>query len=125
MSTSITLVVDHGYAMLFGDVLVSQLGVPLPSGPVIMAAGALGAEGRIGVGTSVAIVVFASLCADSVWYLFGRTRGSRVVRILCRISLEPEACGSRGAPRSVAASGHGRRPGSPGDVGAPRCLPAL
>jgi membrane protein DedA with SNARE-associated domain len=78
--------------MLFLYVLVSQRGVPLPSGPVIMAAGALGAAGRIGVGTSVAIVVLASLCADSVWYLLGRTRGSRVVRILCRISLEPEAC---------------------------------
>jgi membrane protein DedA with SNARE-associated domain/rhodanese-related sulfurtransferase len=92
VNTAITLVVDHGYAMLFGYVLVSQLGVPLPSGPIIMAAGALGAAGRIGVGTSVAIVVFASLCADSLWYLLGRTRGSRVVRILCRISLEPEAC---------------------------------
>jgi membrane protein DedA with SNARE-associated domain/rhodanese-related sulfurtransferase len=92
VSTAMTLVVDHGYAMLFLYVLVSQLGVPLPSGPVMMAAGALGAAGRIGVGNSVAIVVFASLCADSVWYLLGRTRGSRVVRILCRISLEPEAC---------------------------------
>jgi membrane protein DedA with SNARE-associated domain/rhodanese-related sulfurtransferase len=92
VSTATTLLVGHGYVVLFVYVLVSQLGAPLPSGPLIMAAGALGATGRIGIGAAVAVVVSASLCADTLWYHLGRTRGSRVVRILCRISLEPEAC---------------------------------
>jgi membrane protein DedA with SNARE-associated domain/rhodanese-related sulfurtransferase len=92
MSSAVTLLVDHGYAVLFAYVLVSQLGAPLPSGPLIMAAGALSATGRIGIGTAVAVVVFASLCADTVWYHLGRARGGGVVRVLCRVSLEPEAC---------------------------------
>jgi membrane protein DedA with SNARE-associated domain/rhodanese-related sulfurtransferase len=87
-----TLLVDHGYVVLFAYVLVSQLGVPLPSGPLIIAAGALAATGRMQVGAAVALVALASLCADSVWYQLGRLRGARVVRTLCRVSLEPEAC---------------------------------
>jgi membrane protein DedA with SNARE-associated domain/rhodanese-related sulfurtransferase len=78
--------------VLFAYVAVSQLGVPMPSGPLILAAGALAATGRIGFSAAVAVVVLASLCADTVWYGFGRARGARVVRVLCRISLEPEAC---------------------------------
>jgi membrane protein DedA with SNARE-associated domain/rhodanese-related sulfurtransferase len=92
VSPAVTLLVDHGYVVLFAYVLLSQLGVPLPSGPIIMAAGALGATGRMRFGATVAVVVLACLCADTVWYQLGRTRGGRVVRTLCRVSLEPEAC---------------------------------
>jgi membrane protein DedA with SNARE-associated domain/rhodanese-related sulfurtransferase len=92
VSTAVTLLVDHGYVVLFAYVLLSQLGTPLPSGPLIMAAGALAATGRISFANTIAVVVFASLCADTVWYHLGRTRGGSVVRMLCRISLEPEAC---------------------------------
>ena len=87
-----TLLVEHGYVVLFAYVLVSQLGVPLPSGPLMMAAGALAATGRMRIDATVGIVAVASACADSIWYQLGRARGARVVRALCRISLEPEAC---------------------------------
>jgi membrane protein DedA with SNARE-associated domain/rhodanese-related sulfurtransferase len=92
VSPAVSLLVEHGYVVLFVYVLVSQLGAPLPSGPLIMAAGALSATGRIGFGATLAIVVAASLCADTFWYQLGRARGGRVVRFLCRVSLEPEAC---------------------------------
>jgi membrane protein DedA with SNARE-associated domain/rhodanese-related sulfurtransferase len=92
VSSTVTLLVDHGYAVLFVYVLLSQLGAPMPSGPLIMSAGALAAAGRIGFAPTVAIVVLASACADTLWYQLGRTRGARVVRVLCRVSLEPEAC---------------------------------
>jgi membrane protein DedA with SNARE-associated domain len=36
--------------------------------------------------------VAASLLADVVWYGICRTRGSRVLRLLCRVSLEPDPC---------------------------------
>jgi membrane protein DedA with SNARE-associated domain len=36
--------------------------------------------------------VAASLVADVIWYEIGRTRGSRVMRFLCRISLERDSC---------------------------------
>lgn len=91
-TTLSTLLADHGYAVLFSYVLLSQLGVPLPSGPLIMAAGALATTGRLRLAAVVAVVEIASLCADSVWYRLGRTQGARVLRALCRISLNPEVC---------------------------------
>jgi len=92
MSPAVALLIEHGYAVLFGYVLVSQLGAPLPSPPLLVAAGALAATGRLGMGQALGTVVVACLLADSAWYCVGRTRGGNVVRFLCRISFEPETC---------------------------------
>jgi membrane protein DedA with SNARE-associated domain/rhodanese-related sulfurtransferase len=86
------LALRHGYAALFFYVLVSQLGFPLPSVPLLLAAGALAAAGQLGLVPVVLVAVMAALCADSAWFAFGRVRGAQVVRLLCRISLEPMAC---------------------------------
>jgi len=32
------------------------------------------------------------LLADSIWYYVGRQRGNRILKLLCRISLEPDSC---------------------------------
>ncbi len=37
----------YGYLLLFAWVLVEQLGIPLPATPVLLAAGALSADGPI------------------------------------------------------------------------------
>lgn len=92
---SSTPLVDHGYVLLFAYVLLSQLGMPLPSGPLIVAAGALAATGRMRLGAVAGVVALASLCADSVWYHLGRARGTQVIGALCRVSLEPEICVQR------------------------------
>ena len=39
--------------------------------------------------------VLASLLADLVWFELGRRRGYGVLRVLCRISLEPDTCVKR------------------------------
>jgi membrane protein DedA with SNARE-associated domain/rhodanese-related sulfurtransferase len=92
MSSDVALLIDHGYAVLFMYVLVSLLGAPLPSTPLLVTAGALVATGRLGMGRAVGAVVVACLLADSAWYYLGRARGDKVLRVLCRIALEPEAC---------------------------------
>jgi membrane protein DedA with SNARE-associated domain/rhodanese-related sulfurtransferase len=92
ISTALALLVHHGYAVLFVYVLASQLGLPLPSAPLLVAAGALAATGRLGMGPAMGAVVLASLIADSTWYILGRLRGSKVIRLLCRMSLEPTVC---------------------------------
>ncbi|HEV3189775.1 MAG TPA: VTT domain-containing protein [Polyangiaceae bacterium] len=92
MSPAVAVLVEHRYAVLFGYVLVSQLGAPLPSPPLLVAAGALAATDRLGMGQALGTVVVACLLADSAWYCLGRTRGGNVLRFLCRISLEPETC---------------------------------
>jgi membrane protein DedA with SNARE-associated domain/rhodanese-related sulfurtransferase len=85
-------VLRYGYATLFLYVLVSQLGVPAPSAPLLIAAGALVANGRIALVPAIASVVIACLCADSTWFSMGRARGRQVIGLLCRLSLEPASC---------------------------------
>jgi hypothetical protein len=40
----------------------------------------------------VVSAVAASLLADVIWHGLGRRRGSQVLRLPCRISLEPDSC---------------------------------
>jgi len=82
----------YGCALLFAWVLVEQLGIPLPATPVLLAAGALSAEHEISFPLALLASLAASLIADSVWFHIGRRYGHAVMRILCRLSLEPTIC---------------------------------
>jgi membrane protein DedA with SNARE-associated domain/rhodanese-related sulfurtransferase len=82
----------YGYLLLFGWVLVEQFGVPLPAMPVLLAAGALSAQNELSFPLALAAGLAASLLADSVWFLIGRKYGHHVLRILCKLSLEPATC---------------------------------
>jgi membrane protein DedA with SNARE-associated domain/rhodanese-related sulfurtransferase len=82
----------YGYLLLFAWVLVEQIGIPLPATPIILAAGALSAEGQISFTLALIVGVAASLAADCTWFLIGRRFGHHVLRILCKLSLEPTTC---------------------------------
>ena len=82
----------YGYILLFAWVLVEQVGIPLPATPVLLAAGALSAEGQISFPLALLAGITASLAADSTWFLVGRRYGHHVLRILCKLSLEPTTC---------------------------------
>jgi membrane protein DedA with SNARE-associated domain len=82
----------HGYAVLFAWVLAEQSAVPLPSVPLLLAAGALIHDGRLNFVTAILSCVAAALLADSLWFALGRARGRQVLRLVCRVSLEPDSC---------------------------------
>ena len=82
----------HGLWILFTWVLAEQLGAPLPSFPVLLATGALIGLERVSFPRAMLIVLAACLSADVLWYSLGRRRGRSVLRLLCRISLEPDSC---------------------------------
>ena len=92
MSDVVQALVQYGYVLLFVFVLVDQIGVPVPAVPVLLGVGALCASGRMSLTIAVAAAVAASLPPDLVWYELGRSRGTRVLGLLCRISLEPDSC---------------------------------
>lgn len=92
MAETLQFLLKHGYVVLFVSVLAQQLGVPLPSTPFIVAAGALARSGQLSF-TAVLIIAWgAAMVADLVWFEIGRRRGARVLQFLCRISLEPDYC---------------------------------
>jgi membrane protein DedA with SNARE-associated domain len=88
----IHLVERHGYALLFVWVLAEQGALPIPSTPLLVAVGALIRAGSMHAAAAMACCLAGALVADSVWFYFGRTRGKRVLRFLCRVSLEPDSC---------------------------------
>jgi len=92
MADLIGFLIQHGYALLFAAVLVDQIGVPIPAVPVLLAAGALAGAGELTFALALAAATAGAVAGDLAWYELGRRRGMKVVRVLCRISLEPDSC---------------------------------
>ena len=88
----IVLIAQYGLLLVFLNVLVEQAGVPVPAVPTMIVAGALAANGKLGLAGVVLAAVLACLLSDLVWYWAGRRFGSGVMRTLCRISLSPDSC---------------------------------
>ncbi len=82
----------YGYWVLFCNVLLEQAGVPLPTMPVFLAMGALAGLGKFSFVASVVIALTATMSADLMWFYLGRTRGTSILNLMCRISLEPDSC---------------------------------
>jgi membrane protein DedA with SNARE-associated domain len=93
-----SFVLRHGYSVLFGFVLIEQSGIPLPAIPILLVMGALTAQHQFSFLASWALCILAALIGDGLWYMLGRYRGSSILNLLCRISLEPDSCVS-GAKR--------------------------
>jgi membrane protein DedA with SNARE-associated domain/rhodanese-related sulfurtransferase len=92
MNATVEFVLRHGYLLLFAFVLAEQSGLPIPSTPMLLAAGALAGLDRMSLASAWALAVFASLIGDSVWFVLGRWRGFSILNLFCRISLEPDTC---------------------------------
>src|SRR4029079_12266175 len=78
--------------VVFLTVLAEQAGLPIPAIPVLLAAGAVAGDGQAHLIGLTALAVAACLLGDMVWFELGRRRGRRTLTLLCRISLEPDAC---------------------------------
>jgi membrane protein DedA with SNARE-associated domain/rhodanese-related sulfurtransferase len=86
------ILLTYGYLLLFSWVLVEQFGIPLPATPVLLAAGALSAEGQMSFSLALLLGVLGAVTADSTWFLVGRRYGHHVLRLLCKMSMEPTIC---------------------------------
>lgn len=89
------ILLAYGYFLLFAWILVEQMGVPLPATPVLLAAGALTAEHELSFPFALLVSVYACMIADSSWYFIGKYYGHHVLRVLCRMTLEPTSCVSK------------------------------
>jgi membrane protein DedA with SNARE-associated domain/rhodanese-related sulfurtransferase len=92
MSETLQFVVQHGYLLVFAWVFVEQAGLPIPSGPLLMAVGALSGMHQMNLSVAMTIATVAAIASDAMWYEVGRRKGVRVLQLLCRISLEPDSC---------------------------------
>jgi len=86
------LIAQYGLALVFANVLLEQLGLPIPAVPALVVAGALAAEGEFSPLAVFGVAFVACMIGDATWYLAGRLYGRRVMALLCRLSLSPDSC---------------------------------
>ena len=92
MNELIHLVITYGVPLVFANVFLEQIGVPVPAIPTLIVAGALSRQNRMSSTHVMIAAVVASLIADWFWFLLGRRFGYRILRTICRISLSPDSC---------------------------------
>jgi membrane protein DedA with SNARE-associated domain/rhodanese-related sulfurtransferase len=86
--------------VVFVNVLLQQLGLPVPAVPTLLLAGSLVAAPPMLTKMLMAAIV-ASLIADWIWYIAGRAFGYRVLAGLCRLSINPASCVTQTEARFV------------------------
>ena len=92
MHRTLEFLLHHGYLVLLAWVFAEQSGIPVPTLPLLLAAGALAGSRQLNFAASLLIVTFAAVCADSLWYGLGRRKGIAILQFLCKISIEPDSC---------------------------------
>ena len=92
MHRTLEFLLHHGYMVVLCWVFVEQLGIPAPSTPLLLAAGALAGTGHLNFFACLFYAVLGAVSADSIWYQLGRHKGIRILQLLCKISLEPDSC---------------------------------
>jgi membrane protein DedA with SNARE-associated domain len=92
VEAALLFILRHGYAVLFGAVFAEQIGLPIPALPILLGIGSLSAQGLMSYRKAMFVGAAASLLADLIWYTLGRLKGNPVLRLLCRLSLEPDNC---------------------------------
>jgi membrane protein DedA with SNARE-associated domain/rhodanese-related sulfurtransferase len=95
MPIAIVFFVHYAYWLIFLWVLVEQIGIPIPSIPVLLAAGTLTATHQLSHSRVLLTVLTACLISDSVWFFLGRRYGNSVLKLLCRLSFEASTCVSK------------------------------
>jgi membrane protein DedA with SNARE-associated domain/rhodanese-related sulfurtransferase len=83
---------QYGLLVVTLNVLLNQIGLPVPVVPTLVLAGAFAGNGGAPLGQLFLGAVAACLAADCAWYWVGQKYGIRVLKTLCKISLEPDSC---------------------------------
>ncbi len=86
--------------LVFVNVLLQQLGLPVPAVPTLLLAGSLAASPG-SLGRLLAAAVVASVIADWLWYQSGKAFGYRVLAGLCKLSINPSSCVSQTEARFI------------------------
>jgi membrane protein DedA with SNARE-associated domain/rhodanese-related sulfurtransferase len=80
------------YTGIWLAVFARQLCLPVPALLFLMTAGALAAHGQLHMSLVLLAGVLGCLAGDGVWFWLGRRWGSRIMRLVCRLSSDPKRC---------------------------------
>lgn len=84
-----SLIARYGLALVFINILLQTLGLPVPAYPVLIVTASTGLFAPPAI---VAVAIVAALIGDAVWFAAGRRYGGHVLALLCRLSLSRDSC---------------------------------
>jgi membrane protein DedA with SNARE-associated domain len=82
---------EYGLLLVFGAVLVEQIGPPLPSGPLLIVAGALTNDGRASAWSIAGVAWVASMLGKIALYIVGGHYGRQAMDAMCMLAVAPNA----------------------------------
>src|ERR1700735_2720558 len=97
MDSWISNLAAHGFVILFAAVFLEAIGFPVPAALALLIAGGASARGVLPASYALPGAIAAMLVGDTLMFLLGRYTGWWLLGLLCRISLNPEACILRSA----------------------------
>lgn len=81
---------EYGVPLVFGAVVLEQLGVPIPAFAAMLIAGSvLGTSEAI---QHIAAATLACVFADMVWFFIGRRYGTMAMKSVCRVTFAKDDC---------------------------------
>jgi membrane protein DedA with SNARE-associated domain/rhodanese-related sulfurtransferase len=102
MGSATDVLTQYGLPIIFAWAFAVQAGAPAPALPMLIGAGALSGAGRMDLALAIAAAMAATLAADVLWYWLGRFHGTRVLELLCRLSLDADSLIRHAKERFVA-----------------------
>ena len=87
MNDTTQFLTGFGGLAVFAIVFADQAGLPVPAPPVLLAAGALAAAGKLDGTLAAGLAAAAAILADSLWFCLGRKSGGRALPAVSRWAL--------------------------------------
>jgi membrane protein DedA with SNARE-associated domain len=81
MSQINQILASYGGLILFITVFTEQSGLPVPAAPMLLAAGALAAGGRLSLFAAICWAAVAALAADAIWFYVGQHGKGRLFQL--------------------------------------------
>src|SRR5215470_12833242 len=97
MSDLISLITQHGYAVVAALVFAEAIGLPVPAALALVAAGAAAAGHVLRTPIVLPLAMAAMVLGDTLLFLAGKWTGWTLLGFLCKVSANPETCILRSA----------------------------
>jgi len=92
MSDLFVQIERHGYAVIFAVVFAEAIGLPMPAAIALVGGGAAVAAKLLNGPALFVLAVSGMLLGDTLLFVLGRYMGWTLLGVLCRLSMNPEAC---------------------------------
>lgn len=86
------LLLLHGYYFVFFYLFAVGIGLPIPADPLLLIMGALVGDHHYNFVLAFLAALVPAVSADVIWYEIGRYKGTSALRLLCRLTIEPDTC---------------------------------